>query len=287
MGYEAKYFDAGQPTPAGCHDCKNQIHGCWRQSVTAASLERGRGLAGSCIGSRRRGGTVHHVFQFLARLEIRDLLGRHLDARAGLRIASDARLALPRSETAETANLDLLAGAQRTHDTVKNGLYDDLGFFPRHLDYARDLFNQTGPGHVLFSLSSHIARSSRAGGMESDSGSAMRSARRTAELAMKFSDTLSLYRRLRLDLLTGLCSSTPSWRPSFSWRPLRSGVHEYMWAACAAGVKWPLPEGWDDRQIEQTLFPQRWQLRVVRQRGRAPPRTSSASTSCFVRLSFA
>src|ERR1035438_649334 len=107
MGYEAKYFDAGQPTPAGCHDCKNQIHGCWRQSVTAASLERGRGLAGSCIGSRRRGGTVHHVFQFLARLEIRDLLGRHLDARAGLRIASDARLALPRAETAETANLDL------------------------------------------------------------------------------------------------------------------------------------------------------------------------------------
>src|ERR1035438_3559977 len=154
MGYEAKYFDAGQPTPAGCHDCKNQIHGCWRQSVTAASLERGRGLAGSCIGSRRRGGTVHHVFQFLARLEIRDLLGRHLDARAGLRIASDARLALPCAETAETANLDLVAGAQRTHDTVKNDLYDDLGFFPRLLDYARDLFNQTGLGHVLFSLSS-------------------------------------------------------------------------------------------------------------------------------------
>jgi transposase len=28
-------------------------------------------------------------------------------------------------------------------------------------------------------------------------------------------------------------------------------------AARAAGVKWPTPEKWDDRQIEQALFPQR------------------------------
>ena len=37
----------------------------------------------------------------------------------------------------------------------------------------------------------------------------------------------------------------------------QSTVHEYMSAAHAAGVKWPLPERWDDRQIEQMLFPQR------------------------------
>ncbi len=30
-----------------------------------------------------------------------------------------------------------------------------------------------------------------------------------------------------------------------------------MSAAQAAGVTWPLPENWDDRQIEQKLFPQR------------------------------
>jgi transposase len=37
----------------------------------------------------------------------------------------------------------------------------------------------------------------------------------------------------------------------------QSTVHAYVSAAQAAGVTWPLPENWDDRQIEQTLFPQR------------------------------
>src|ERR1700683_4494582 len=37
----------------------------------------------------------------------------------------------------------------------------------------------------------------------------------------------------------------------------QSTVHEYLAAAHAAGVKWPLAEDWDDRQIEQALFPQR------------------------------
>jgi transposase len=37
----------------------------------------------------------------------------------------------------------------------------------------------------------------------------------------------------------------------------QSTVHEYVSAAQAAGVTWPLPEGWGDRQIEQALFPQR------------------------------
>ena len=37
----------------------------------------------------------------------------------------------------------------------------------------------------------------------------------------------------------------------------QSTVHEYVSAARSAGVKWPVPESWDDRQIEQTLFPHR------------------------------
>ena len=37
----------------------------------------------------------------------------------------------------------------------------------------------------------------------------------------------------------------------------QSTFHEYVSAAEAAGVKWPLPENWDDSQVEQTLFPQR------------------------------
>ncbi len=37
----------------------------------------------------------------------------------------------------------------------------------------------------------------------------------------------------------------------------QSTVHEYVSAAHAAGLKWPLPEDWDDQQIERRLFPQR------------------------------
>ncbi|HRT59130.1 MAG TPA: IS21 family transposase [Candidatus Paceibacterota bacterium] len=37
----------------------------------------------------------------------------------------------------------------------------------------------------------------------------------------------------------------------------QSTVSEYLAAAQAAGVRWPLPADWDDAQVERTLFPQR------------------------------
>ena len=37
----------------------------------------------------------------------------------------------------------------------------------------------------------------------------------------------------------------------------QSTVHEYVSAAQAAGITWPLPKEWDDRQIGERLFPQR------------------------------
>jgi transposase len=37
----------------------------------------------------------------------------------------------------------------------------------------------------------------------------------------------------------------------------QSTVHEYLSAAGAAGVRWPLPADWDDTQVERRLFPQR------------------------------
>jgi hypothetical protein len=37
----------------------------------------------------------------------------------------------------------------------------------------------------------------------------------------------------------------------------QSTVHEYLSAAQAAGVQWPLPEHWGDPEIERALFPQR------------------------------
>jgi len=57
---------------------------------------------------------------------------------------------------------------------------------------------------------------------------------------------------LRLDFL-GLSQHQIARSCSIS----QSTVHEYVSAAQAAGVKWPLPENWDDQQIEQKLFPQR------------------------------
>jgi transposase len=44
----------------------------------------------------------------------------------------------------------------------------------------------------------------------------------------------------------------------------QSTVHEYVSAAEAAGVGWPLPDNWDEQQIEQALFPQRPALAVWR-----------------------
>ena len=37
----------------------------------------------------------------------------------------------------------------------------------------------------------------------------------------------------------------------------QSTVHEYVSAAQTAGVRWPLPDTWNEQQIEQSLFPQR------------------------------
>jgi hypothetical protein len=37
----------------------------------------------------------------------------------------------------------------------------------------------------------------------------------------------------------------------------QSTVHEYVSAAQAGGIRWPLPDNWGEQQIEQALFPQR------------------------------
>jgi transposase len=35
-----------------------------------------------------------------------------------------------------------------------------------------------------------------------------------------------------------------------------SSVHKYLKRAEAAGVNWPLPEGWGEAQLEAALFPE-------------------------------
>jgi hypothetical protein len=34
----------------------------------------------------------------------------------------------------------------------------------------------------------------------------------------------------------------------------QGAVHNYLKRATAAGMQWPLPEGWDEKQIEETVF---------------------------------
>src|SRR6202035_1144746 len=85
----------------------------------------------------------------LAGLEKWNALGGHIDARPGLRFASDARLPLSRAETAESANLDLVASAQGANHAVEDRLDDYLGVLPCHLDDSRDFFDQFGFGHVI------------------------------------------------------------------------------------------------------------------------------------------
>jgi transposase len=49
----------------------------------------------------------------------------------------------------------------------------------------------------------------------------------------------------------------------------QGAVHSYLKKAAAAGVCWPLPEGWDEPQVEQVLFGD--QRAIERSRKRAHP----------------
>src|ERR1043166_7488852 len=94
---------------------------------------------------------VDYVLKFFAGLEIRDLLGRHFHARGGFRIAANARLTLPRAETAKAADLNLVTRSQRPDNAVKNRFPDDFTVFTRQPRKTRNLFNQIGFGHGIYS----------------------------------------------------------------------------------------------------------------------------------------
>src|ERR671937_533534 len=90
-------------------------------------------LLRSGSGSRRRrdclfgtNSRVHQVFQFLAGLEERNFFRRYFNPISSFGISSYARFALPGAETAEPADFDFVAYAQRTHNTVEDGLDNDL-----------------------------------------------------------------------------------------------------------------------------------------------------------------
>ena len=91
---------------------------------------------------------VDQVLQFLARLEVRDALGRHVHLVAGLRVAALAGLALAKAEAAESAQLDLLAALEGIDDALEHGVDDDLGVLLREVRDARDFFDQFRLRHI-------------------------------------------------------------------------------------------------------------------------------------------
>src|SRR6202453_5344093 len=90
----------------------------------------GRLSGGAAFRTRRR---VDVILQFLARLEIGDLLGRDFHFRAGLRVAAGASTALAGAKAAEAADLDLVVGLQRLDDTFENRFNHGFRLFTRQL----------------------------------------------------------------------------------------------------------------------------------------------------------
>src|SRR6185295_9654841 len=154
--------EKGQPAPpplqvdvAGAGDQRGDHHGGHRGAKAKALRRRGRRGFGlrhfkpSCGGTRGSSLVVEQLAQLLARLEIRDALGRHVDLVARLGIAPGPGAAVADPEAAEAAQLDLLARLEGEHDAVEHLVDDDLRLFLGQLRRAGDLFHQLGLGHSV------------------------------------------------------------------------------------------------------------------------------------------
>src|SRR5215471_4994499 len=116
-------------------------------------------------GSKRRGGIivtdnaapygscstlleVDAFAQFLAGLEVRDMLLGHLHAFAGLGIASRPRRPIVQAEAAEAADLDPLALGQAVGHGVEDHLHRELGVLGYQLrELRRQAVDQLRLGH--------------------------------------------------------------------------------------------------------------------------------------------
>src|SRR5260221_8014616 len=112
---------------------------------------------------------VNQVLQLFTGFKEWDLLGGHFHASAGLGVAAHARLALAGAEAAKAADLDLVAGAQRAHHAVEDGLHHHFAVFPGEFCDARYFFDQVSFRHdgliyLASSLSANPLRTQELGG---------------------------------------------------------------------------------------------------------------------------
>src|ERR1700733_6789640 len=87
---------------------------------------------------------VHRIAQLLRRLEEGNALRRNIHLRSGLRVASRARIALPRPETAKSANLDLVPGLQGSDHGIKKRIDNDLTIATCEGAFCGDLVYRIG-----------------------------------------------------------------------------------------------------------------------------------------------
>src|SRR5687768_573309 len=80
---------------------------------------------------------VDQLLQLLARLEVGDLLRRHVHLVPRLRVAALARLPAAQPEAAESAQLDLLAAMQRVDDALEDRVDDDFRMLLREVRNPR------------------------------------------------------------------------------------------------------------------------------------------------------
>ena len=59
-----------------------------------------------------------------------------------------------------------------------------------------------------------------------------------------------------------------------------STVHKYLKRAEATGVKWPLPDDWDEARVEAMVFPRREPTLVEKNRARTPRTSPPFTSSC-------
>src|SRR5262245_3961095 len=94
------------------------------------------------------GFAIDQFLQLLARLEVRHLLRRHIHFVARLRVAALARLALTETETAEPAQLDLLAAVQGLDDAPEHRVDDDFRVLLGEIRHARHFLDEFRLGHA-------------------------------------------------------------------------------------------------------------------------------------------
>src|SRR5262245_23259058 len=110
--------------------------GCpWLRSPKDEGRRTKDRLDGHRVGRRRRAIRlfVDEVFELFAGLEVRNLLWRHVHLIARLRVPALARLALPKTEAAEPAQLDLFPTMQRVDDALEHRFDDDFGVLLREI----------------------------------------------------------------------------------------------------------------------------------------------------------